>query len=83
MKTACPIHFQNESVEVWIDQTLMELLASLLGERPGTDAAKFATRRWLGKAVRKRFGHILQPGQPVEEWARICLLDAVIAGKGL
>ncbi|OQX02910.1 MAG: hypothetical protein BWK73_41135 [Thiothrix lacustris] len=77
------IHFQNRYTMVALNNTLVELLALQLGEYPGTAAAKFAVQRWLGAAVRNRFGAVAAENAPVETWARLCLQEAVINGESL
>lgn len=72
------IYFQNRYVTVALNPTLIELLALQLGEYPGTANARFTVQRWLGIAVRHRFGAM--DDAPVEAWARSCLQDAVING---
>lgn len=76
------IYFQNRYAIVALNNTLIELLALQLGEYPGTAAAKFAVQRWLGAAVRNRFGAIVTDNAPVETWARLCLQEAVLNGQG-
>jgi hypothetical protein len=77
------IYFQNGSAMVSLNSVLVELLALQLGEYPGSAEAKMTVQRWLGASVRNRYGHLLGKNDPVEEWARACVLDAVIVGKGL
>lgn len=77
------IYFQNRYVTVTLNPTLIELLALQLGEYPGTADAKFTVQRWLGVAVRNRFGAIVTDDEPVETWARLCLQEAVIKGEGV
>lgn len=77
------IYFQNRHAIVALNCTLVELLAMQLDEYPGTAAAKFAVQRWLGAAVRSRFGAIVAEDAPVETWARLCLREAVLNGQGL
>lgn len=77
------IYFQNGSAMVSLNGVLVELLALQLGEYPGSAEAKMTVQRWLGASVRNRYGHLLGKNDPVEEWARTCVLDAVIVGKGL
>ena len=78
MYIQCRIYFQNDSTIVSLNNTLVELLALQLGEYPRSDEAKMVVQRWLGVAVRNRFGHLLGKDDPVEEWARLCLSDAVL-----
>ena len=72
------IYFQNDSTMVSLNNTLVELLALQLGEYPRSAEAKMVVQRWLGAAVRNRFGHLLGKDDPVEEWARLCLSEAVL-----
>jgi hypothetical protein len=75
------IYFQNDSAMVSLNSTLVELLALQLGEYPRSGEAKVAVQRWLGAAVRNRFGHLLNPDDPVEDWARLCLSEAVLGQR--
>lgn len=77
------IYFQNRYVLVALNYTLIELLTFQLGEYPGTAEAKFVVQRWLGAAVRNRFGTIVADDAPVETWARLCLREAVLNGTGV
>ncbi|WP_287600343.1 hypothetical protein [Thiothrix sp.] len=77
------IYFQNRYVTVALNPTLIELLALQLGEYPGTANARFTVQRWLGIAVRHRFGAIVTDDAPVETWARLCLQEAVINREGV
>ncbi len=72
------IYFQNGSAMVSLNGILVELLALQLGEYPRSAEAKAAVQRWLGAAVRNRYGHLLGDDDPVEEWARLCLSEAVL-----
>ena len=72
------IYFQNGSAMVSLNSTLVELLALQLGEYPGSTEAKAAVQRWLGAVVRNHYGHLLGDDDPVEEWARLCLSEAVL-----
>lgn len=72
------IYFQNDSTMVSLNNTLVELLALQLGEYPRSAEAKAVVQRWLGAAVRNRYGHLLGKNDPVEEWARLCLSEAVL-----
>ena len=71
------IYFQNGSAMVSLNSVLVELLALQLGEYPRSAEAKAAVQRWLGAAVRNRYGHLLDKDDPVEDWARLCLSEAV------
>ena len=71
------IYFQNGSAMVSLNSVLVELLALQLGEYPRSAEAKAAVQRWLGVALRNRYGHLLDKDDPVEEWARQCLSEAV------
>ncbi|WML92160.1 hypothetical protein RCF98_07400 [Thiothrix lacustris] len=75
------IYFQNDSVMVSVDSTLVELLAFRLGKYPHSGEANLAVQRWLGVAVRKRFGHLVNKNDPVEVWARLCLAEAVLGNR--
>ena len=77
LKTQCRIHFQNRFVVVALDTVKLELLAFHLGAFPKTAESKLAVQHWLGLAVRNRFGHIAAADDPVEEWAKRCLHDAL------
>lgn len=78
MPIQCRIYFQNGSAMVSLNSVLVELLALQLGEYPGSAAAKMAVQRWLGASVRNRFGHLVGKDDPVEEWVRLCLSEAVL-----
>lgn len=80
MKTQCRIYFQNRFAIVALDTVKLELLALHLGQMPQTLEAKLAVQRWLGLAVRNRFGHIVGDDDPVQEWAMQCLHDALTMG---
>lgn len=75
------IYFQNDSTMVSLNNTLVELLALQLGEHPRSAEAKVVVQRWLGAAVRNRFGHLMDKDDPVEEWTRLCLSDAVFGHR--
>jgi hypothetical protein len=75
------IYFQNDSVIVSLNSVLVELLALQLGEYPRSREAKVAVQRCLGAAVRNRFGHLMGKDDPVEEWARLCLSEAVLGQR--
>lgn len=75
------IYFQNDSTMVSLNNTLVELLALQLGEYPRSAEAKVAVQRWLGVTLRNRYGHLLGKGDPVEEWARLCLSEAVLGRR--
>jgi hypothetical protein len=75
------IYFQNGSAMVSLNNTLVELLALQLGEYPHSAESKMVVQRWLGAAVRKRFGHLLGADDPVENWARLCLSEAVLGSR--
>ncbi|OQX15755.1 MAG: hypothetical protein BWK73_05985 [Thiothrix lacustris] len=80
MKTQCRIYFQNRFAIVALDTVKLELLALYLGQTPQTLETQFVVQRWLGLAVRNRFGHIANDDDPVEEWATQCLHDALMMG---
>ena len=80
LKTQCRIYFQNRFAIVALDTVKLELLALHLGQMPQALETKFVVQRWLGLAVRNRFGHIANDHDPVEEWATLCLHDALIMG---
>ena len=75
------IYFQNDSVMVSLNSTLVELLALQLWKYPRSAEAKVAVQRWLGAAVRKQFGHLVSRDDPVEDWARLCLSEAVLGKR--
>jgi len=75
------IYFQNDSAIVSLNGTLVELLALQLGEYPRSAEAKAAVQRWLGVTVRSRYGHLVGKDDPVEEWARLCLAEAVLGQR--
>jgi len=75
------IYFQNDSTMVALNSVLVELLALQLGEYPRSAEAKMAVQRWLGVALRNRYGHLLGKDDPVEEWARLCLSEAVLGQR--
>lgn len=75
------IYFQNDSTMVSLNNTLVELLALQLGEYPRSAEAKAVVQRWLGAAVRNRFGHLLGKDDPVEEWTRLCLSEEVLGHR--
>ncbi|OQX01295.1 MAG: hypothetical protein BWK73_46535 [Thiothrix lacustris] len=81
MYIQCRIYFQNDSAVVLLNSVLVELLALQLGEYPHSAEAKVAVQRWLGAAVRNRFGHLMGKDDPVEEWARLCLSEAVLGHR--
>jgi hypothetical protein len=72
------IYFQNGSAMVALNSVLVELLALQLGEYPRSAEAKAVVQRWLGVTVRSRYGHLVGKDDPVEEWARLCLTEAVL-----
>ena len=80
MKTQCRIYFQNRVPIVALDTVKLELLALHLEQLPQMPETKFVVQRWLGLAVRNRFGHIANEDDPVQEWAIQCLHDALIMG---
>jgi hypothetical protein len=81
MSIQCRIYFQNDSAMVSLNRTLVELLALQLGEYPGSSEAKMTVQRWLGASVRNRFGHLVSKDDPVEEWAKLCLSEAVLGSR--
>lgn len=70
MKTLFKIYFQNKRLDVWLDNTVVELLSLRLRNCGDAHACHFVIQRWLGVSIRQRFGHLAVPEEQVKQWVK-------------
>lgn len=78
MKILFKLYVQRRRVDLWLDQTVVELLALRLQACRETSHCHFAMQRWLGIAVRQQFCQCHADDTVIRQWVLALIKNTLL-----